>query len=149
MISEQRAVASITQELTADHERLDRLFDEVRSRVGASDFARATTSFGEFARALAHHIAVEERFLFPAFDARHMPGPTTVMRHEHRAIEQLMALAADSLKSQDASRFAAEAAELAAILAAHNMKEERVLYPRSDAALDEVERAQVLAALRL
>jgi iron-sulfur cluster repair protein YtfE (RIC family) len=150
MIVKESAAASISQELTADHERLDRLFDDACSRAGAGDFVGATPAFREFARGLAHHIAVEERLLFPALEARAgMAGPTTVMRHEHRAIEQLIALAEDSLQSQDAIRFGAEAAELAAILAGHNMKEERILYPRSDAALDEAERSRVLAALRL
>lgn len=150
MMKLETAAASISQELTADHERLDRLFDDACSRVGAGDFTAATSSFTEFERGLAHHIAVEEHFLFPAFDARaRMPGPTTVMRGEHRAIVQLLALAADSLKAREAGDFAGEAAELAGILAAHNMKEERILYPRSDATLDETERAKVLAALRL
>ncbi|HXU72308.1 MAG TPA: hemerythrin domain-containing protein [Polyangia bacterium] len=149
MINQESAAASISLALSADHERLDRLFDDACTRVGAGDFPGATMSFSEFARGLLHHIAVEERSLFPAFDARaRMPGPTAVMCHEHRAIERSLALAADALTSLGASRFATEAAELSAILAAHNMKEERIIYPRSDAALDETERAAVLEALR-
>ena len=71
------------------------------------------------------------------------------MRREHRAIEQLLTRAAAALEARDGGAFATEAAELAVVLAAHNMKEERILYPRSDAALDESERAAVVAALRL
>lgn len=150
MMTNGNAVTAVSTELTADHARLDALFDDACRSVGANDFARATPAFAEFARGLAHHIGVEESFLFPALDARvRTPGPTTVMRHEHRAIEQLLTLAAASLAARDAATFGADAAELAAILAAHNMKEERVLYPRSDAALDPTERAAVVAALRL
>jgi hemerythrin superfamily protein len=150
MMNQDRAELSISRHLAADHSRLDILFDDACSLVGAGDFARAATAFAEFARGLAHHIAVEERFLFPVFDARvYLPGPTTVMRHEHRAIEQLLALANASLAAADAGQFATEAAELAVILKAHNLKEERILYPRTDAALDESERAGLIAALGL
>jgi hemerythrin superfamily protein len=148
MMNKASAATSVATELTADHTRLDALFDDACRSVGAKDFAPASAAFSEFARDLAHHIGVEERSLFPAFDARvHMPGPTTVMRQEHRALEKLLARAAASLEARDAARFATEAAELAAILSAHNMKEERILYPRCDAALDETERAAVVAAL--
>jgi hemerythrin superfamily protein len=71
------------------------------------------------------------------------------MRHEHRAIEQLIARASASLAAADAALFATEAAELAAILEAHNLKEERILYPRTDATLDDNERAGLIAALGL
>ena len=149
MIDKQSAPTSICQELAADHARLDRLFDDACSHVGAGDFTEAGAAFDAFAGGLARHIAVEERVLFPAFDARAgMPGPTTVMRIEHRAIERAMAVAWASLRAGDAGRFASDAAGLAALLSAHNLKEERILYPRSDAALDESERARVLAELR-
>lgn len=149
MIEKQSASISISQELAADHARLDRLFDDACSHVGAGDFGEAGAAFEQFATGLAHHIAVEERALFPAFDARAgVPGPTTVMRLEHRAIERAIALLWASLRAGDAGRFAGDAAELAALVMAHNLKEERILYPRSDAALDERERARVLAELR-
>jgi hypothetical protein len=86
MLEKDGVAASMRQELTADHRRLDKLFDDTCGHVRSGDFARATL---------------------------------------------------------------ADAAELAAIVAAHDMKEERILYARSDATLDEPERAQVLAALRL
>ncbi|HEX8954354.1 MAG TPA: hemerythrin domain-containing protein, partial [Polyangia bacterium] len=78
-----------------------------------------------------------------------MRGPTTVMRHEHRSIEQLLALAAASLQARDAEQFATEAAELSALIRGHNLKEERIIYPATDGALDDGERAELLAALEL
>ena len=141
---------TVSRHLTADHERLDALFDEACTCVGKGDFVGAIGAFHTFAHGLQHHIDIEERFLFPVFDARvPMRGPTTVMRHEHRSIEQLLALATASLRAHDAAQFGTEAAELAALLRAHNLKEERVLYPRTDAALDDAERAELVTALEL
>ena len=149
MIDKATSETSITATLTADHARLDGLFEEACRFAGDGDFARARRSFDEFARGLAHHIRIEERFLFPAFDARlRMPGPTTVMRQEHRAIEALLAVAHGLLAADEGGMLAREAAELAALLRAHNLKEERVLYPRSDAALGEHEQAEIVTALQ-
>ncbi len=141
---------TVSRHLTADHARLDQLFDDACSRVGAGDFLAAIGLFHAFANGLQHHIDVEERFLFPVFDARvGMRGPTLVMQQEHRAIERLVAQATAALQARDAEGFATTAAELAAILSAHNQKEERVIYPRTDAALDDAERAELVTALEL
>lgn len=138
----------VSRHLEADHARLDALFDDACSKAGAGDFVSAIATFHDFDQGLRHHIDIEERLLFPAFDARvPMRGPTTVMRHEHQSIKQLLILAAASLAAHDAAQFGGQAAELAAILRGHNMKEERVLYPRTDAALDDDEHARLIAAL--
>lgn len=148
MMNKAIGATSVTRTLTLDHQRLDQLFEEACRFAGDGDFARAGRAFGELARGLRHHIDVEERLLFPAFDARvPMPGPTTVMRHEHRAIDELLGVAQAALAAGEGALFAREAAELTALLRAHNLKEERVLYPRCDAALDEQEQAGVVAAL--
>jgi regulator of cell morphogenesis and NO signaling len=140
---------NIRSEFTRDHCRLDVLFEDARRLATADNFGGAAAAFRRFAYELGRHIAAEEKHLFPVFDARaRMPGPTTMMRHEHRELERLMALAAASLEREDAATFATEAAALAALLDAHNLKEERVLYPRTDAVVDEGERADVLAALQ-
>lgn len=132
----------------ADHARLDVLFEDARRFGALGRFPSARSAFDEFVRGLERHITVEEQQLFPLFDDRAgMRGPTMVMRHEHRAIEQLLAKLDASLEAENAALFASEAAELAAILQAHNLKEERILYPRSDGVLDDAERAALLAAI--
>jgi iron-sulfur cluster repair protein YtfE (RIC family) len=148
MINQGSIASSVSRRLTVDHMRLDGLFDQACELVGRGDFAGAGAAFGEFASGLGHHIAVEERFLFPIFDERVVAGgPTLVMRHEHRKIEQLIALAGASLRASDPVTFATEAAQLAAILQAHNMKEERVLYPHTDAVLSDEESAGIVDVL--
>jgi len=134
--------------LAADHTRLDALFDDACERVGDGDFLGAISVFHAFANGLRHHIDLEERFVFPVFDARvPVRGPTIVMQHEHRAIVELLGLAATSLKARDTSQFATAAAELGALVAAHNVKEEKILYPRVDGALDTAERAELVRVL--
>jgi regulator of cell morphogenesis and NO signaling len=139
---------SISSEFTRDHCRLDIHFEDARRLATADKLGGAVAAFRRFAYELARHVGIEEKQLFPLFDARAgMPGPTTMMRHEHRELERLVALAAASLEREDAATFATEAAALAALLGTHNLKEERVLYPRADAVVEESERADLLAAL--
>jgi len=140
---------NISCEFTRDHCRLDVLFEDARRLATADNLGGAAGAFRRFAYELARHIAAEEKQLFPLFDARAgMPGPTRMMRHEHRELERLIALAAASLEREDAATFAIEAAALGALLGTHNLKEERVLYPRTDAVIDESERADLVAALQ-
>ena len=97
----------------------------------------ARAAWAEFELGLRRHIGFEEEILFPGFEAgtgmSPQAGPTAVMRIEHREIERLLeairgALAgiADPLPLRT---------ELHRVLAAHNMKEEQVLYPMTDRAL--------------
>lgn len=141
---------TVSRHLAADHARLRTLFDEACSRVGAGDLVGAIGPFHAYRHGQQHHIDVEERFVFPVFEARVTArGPTTVMRREHRAIEPLLAEAAAALQARDAGEFATVAAELAAIVAAHDLKEERVLYRMLDDVLDDAERAELVTAMEL
>ena len=99
--------------------------------------AKHPSAWAEFELGLRRHIGFEEEILFPGFEAgtgmSPQAGPTAVMRIEHREIERLLeairgALAgiADPLPLRT---------ELHRVLAAHNMKEEQVLYPMTDRAL--------------
>ena len=58
-------------------------------------------------------------------------GPTFVMRHEHRRIEEELQAIDRNVREEKADDDQPEQA-LLALLAAHNLKEERVLYPAID-----------------
>lgn len=140
---------TVSSFLGAHHEKLDTLFAEARRLAAGSHFEAAREAFFAFADGLERHIQAEETILFPAFDAQvPMRGPTMVMTHEHRAIEELIARGRAALEDEDGERFDDDAAELAELLHAHNVKEERVLYPRLDAALDAAARTDLVAELR-
>ncbi len=132
---------SVTKFLQGDHDRLDAILVLVQRLAGEGSFPEAQARFGEFACGLDWHINVEEQLVFPFFEAKTgmTRGPTTVMRVEHKEIREgiqgvIAALSAcDAVPSHDAI------SKLNVILTAHNMKEEKMLYPMTDRAIDTFE----------
>lgn len=135
---------TIRQFFEEDHDRLDGLFQSFQA-LKRSDAAKAKAAFKEFTFGLQRHIVWEEELLFPLWEEKtglSDGGPTVVMRHEHRRIgEQLEALhrkvAAENPDSDQ------EAQALTTLLASHNLKEERVLYPSLDQVTTEKEREAI------
>lgn len=78
-------------------------------------------------QALRRHIYLEEEFLFPLLYGAEpgLKAPIAVMLHEHAQIWTVL----DALESEPS---AGPTRHLVAQLLHHNMKEERVLYPRAD-----------------
>jgi iron-sulfur cluster repair protein YtfE (RIC family) len=140
--------AGITEYLTSDHRGIDELFEQAQKRVRDGQAALAREPFEKFAARLGRHIRLEEEVVFPLFEARtRIAGPAQVMRREHRLLEAHLEQARLALASEDLPRFAAAAASLGALLGEHNMKEERIVYPKTDQALGE-ERIQLAAELK-
>lgn len=127
---------TVTEYLEGDHRRLDAILHEVERLVGVSSFPKASLRFGEFACGLRRHIDVEEGVLFPDFERMTgmTMGPTTVMRGEHVQIRRLMDDVAAALTAGDAAATGLAIHGLTEVLIAHNMKEERMLYPMADQA---------------
>lgn len=132
---------TVTGYLQADHRRLDAITPDVERLADAGSFAEARARFGELACGLGWHIDVEEQMLFPFFEAKTgmTRGPTTVMRDEHVEIKGGMQRVAAALDAGNVGAFRDALGELVAILSAHNMKEEKMLYPMTDRAIDTVE----------
>lgn len=132
---------SVVEFLEWDHDRLDALFAEAKKQAGLGDVKVARERFDELAAGLLRHIEMEEQVLFPAFEAATgAAGPVRVMTMEHVEIKKLLEEAAAALDGADAPSFSDGAAQLEAILSEHNMKEEHVLYPATDRALDDARR---------
>jgi len=135
----------ISDALGWDHDRLDALERAASEAWNAGDVREGARLHLRFVYGLRRHIRYEDTVLFPEFDrVTGLPagrGPTEVMRIEHRAIEALLedvrAAAARGVRPAVATF-----TELAGILAAHNVKEENVLYPMLDRGLaaDEADR---------
>jgi hemerythrin-like domain-containing protein len=137
-----------TQYLSWDHDRLDGLLESVRSGVERGDWMAARRQYGEFHRGMDRHIRLEENFLFPLFEERtQLTWPTDVMRQEHRLIRGAMGVLTVAVDRADARGFRTGLSSLIAVLSDHNAKEERVLYPATDRALSERERAALSARL--
>lgn len=125
----------VDEYLTCDHRRLDRLMEESKVSLRASDLAEAARRFEEFACGLNRHIDAEENILFPVFEEKTGMtggGPTYVMRMEHVQIRKAMSDAAAALAAGDAAGYATAAAAIESVLVAHNSKEEQILYPMID-----------------
>lgn len=87
--------------------------------------------------ALRRHIYLEETFLFPPLRDAGLMMPIMVMEREHGALWDLM----DTLTDQhDGGATPAELVStctgLLTLLDAHNAKEEPIIYPQADTALD-------------
>jgi iron-sulfur cluster repair protein YtfE (RIC family) len=132
----------------ADHDRLDHCLQQFHA-LKRSDFAGARQHFKEFKVGLQRHIVWEEQILFPRFEAKtglHGTGPTEVMRQEHRRIGALLEAVHEKVKRGEPESDAEERA-LLEVLAAHNQKEECVLYPALDRLLSDAEKAEVFEAM--
>lgn len=144
------AFESVTAYLSWDHDRLDAILESVRGRVGRGEWGEARRQYGEFDRGLDRHIRLEEDILFPIFEARTglAHGPTAVMREEHRAIRAALGFMREAIARGDSRAFHDGMASLLTVLPQHNAKEEQVLYPAADRALDEEERAALVGCLQ-
>jgi hemerythrin-like domain-containing protein len=133
---------------TADHERLEGLFESFR-QTKRTDFSKAREFFKEFKFGLQRHIVQEEQVLFPLFEQKTRlvhGGPTEVMRREHRQIGAFLEAVHDKVRNSDPNSENEEWALLAA-LAIHDEKEENILYPALDRLLSDDEKAQAFAAM--
>lgn len=141
----------VNEALSWDHDRLDALEGAVFASRHERRFGDAAALFRVFAFGLRRHIRFEEQILFPEFDLKSgFPsemGPTAVMRLEHREIEEILAAIEEAVERDDA-----EAEQLRrrlhAVLAPHNAKEEAVVYPLTDRALDDTARDALIARIQ-
>ena len=145
-----RSADGVNTYLSDDHDRIDALLADAVRLVSAGDFDAARPIFASFRAGLERHIRLEDEVLFPLFDrvTGHRGGPTEVMRREHRLIEAALRGMVSALDARDVAGFTGQREELLAVLAPHNDKEEAVIYPMTDQALDDTERARVVASLR-
>jgi hemerythrin superfamily protein len=132
-----------------DHERLDGLFASFQQQK-RQDFARAKEAFAEFKLGLQRHILWEEELLFPKWEENSgmaEGGPTQVMRTEHRLIADCLEAIHQKLQAQNADSDKDDQ-RLLELLKAHNMKEERILYPSMDQVISDEERTMLYRAMR-
>ena len=127
----------IVEFLGTDHRACDDLFASAENAVALKDWASARSLFERFESAMAHHFAMEEEVLFPAFEARTgmSMGPTQVMRSEHEQIRGLIEDMAQAVTGADQDAYLGLSETLNMLMQQHNLKEENMLYPMSDQVL--------------
>ncbi len=144
-------LSSVMDYLASDHDRLDALEKQAFEARGRGALEEAGGIFREFTRGLRRHIGLEEELLFPEFERlagmTADAGPTAVMRHEHRQIEDFLLTLERTIGLPDGE--AEQAREsLHRVLFDHNVKEEEVLYPTTDRLLGDAERRALVERLR-
>ena len=145
-MSDQKTISAYFEE---DHDRLDTLFREFQL-AKRSDVAKAKEAFKAFKFGLQRHIVWEEDLLFPLWEEKTgmvEGGPTQVMRREHRQIGERLEAIHQKVQERNPDSDLEEQALLEA-LKAHNIKEERVLYPSIDNVTSEAEREAVYRAMK-
>lgn len=137
----------INQYFSADHDRLDCLYDGFKQQL-AKNGEQTADYFQAFAKGLVQHIAWEEQQLFPFFEQKTgmTQGPTHVMRMEHEMIKQILTRVEQNLAQQQAIA-SEDLNELEAILREHNAKEEQILYPMIDRQCSAQDLAQLMLAI--
>ncbi len=131
-----------------DHDRLDELFKSFQE-LKRSDYPKAKEAFKQFKFGLQRHIVWEEDLLFPVWEQKTgltEAGPTQVMRTEHRQIGVLLEALHEKVRAQNPESDQEEE-RLLAVLASHNLKEERILYPAIDKVLEDSERTAIFKAM--
>lgn len=142
-------MGTIVDFLGSDHRACDDLFASAENAVALKDWASARSLFGRFESAMAHHFAMEEEVLFPAFEARTgmSMGPTQVMRSEHEQMRGLIRDMAQAVAGSDQDGYLGLSETLNMLMQQHNLKEENMLYPMSDQVLA-TERAELIRSMQ-
>jgi len=130
-------MSTILAFLGTDHRACDDLFASAEAAVAQKNWDSARSVFEHFQAAMAHHLAMEEEVLFPAFEARTgmSSGPTEVMRMEHQQMRGLLHDMGRAVLDANQTSYLGLSETLNMLMQQHNLKEENMLYPMSDQVL--------------
>jgi len=130
--------ASLVEYFTGDHRACDAGWADVAAAADAGDASAMAAYWQRFRNALLRHLAMEEQLLFPAFEAATgmaNGGPTQVMRMEHQQMRGVLEQMAAAVARGDADELVDQGDTLNILIHQHNMKEEGMLYPMAENAL--------------
>lgn len=130
-------MGTILEFLGSDHRACDDLFASAEAAVAQQNWTSARKLFDDFQAVMAHHLAMEENVLFPAFEARtgNSTRPTQVMHMEHEQMRGLMRDMANAVAAGNQNAYLGLSETLNMLMQQHNLKEENMLYPMSDQVL--------------
>jgi iron-sulfur cluster repair protein YtfE (RIC family) len=136
---ERTMAESLAEALEREHHEID---------DGLAAFAASPATEQDALRraiaALRRHIYLEEEVLFPPLHRAGLMAPVLVMLREHGQMWRTLDALLLELRTDPAGSGVKELLrELAAQLQHHNLKEERILYPQADTALDDESAARL------
>jgi hemerythrin superfamily protein len=112
--------------LSADHARLDHLFEDIVASARAGDPGALRAEWRRFEAELTSHLELEEQELLPAF-ARQHPAEAQGLREEHERIRGMLAELGVALDLHCLRADRVE--EFVTLVRAHARREEALLYP--------------------
>ncbi|MDE3022356.1 MAG: hemerythrin domain-containing protein [Pseudomonadota bacterium] len=140
---------SITDFMDKDHRIIDALWKNAHDAANNQAWLLAQDMLTIFTQALLLHIDAEEDILFPAIEEKQgwEEGPTSFMRHEHKQIRYQLQQLEKLADTGEYHEFLKVGDLLTALLALHNSKEEKVLYPLCDQVMG-IEHQEVLDLIK-
>lgn len=125
---------SIREKLSADHVRLEGLFEDTLRRFALDDPDETRAAWGAFERGLATHLDAEEKLILPAFACAH-PVEAAAIGGEHdkiraRLLELGIAVDLHTVRMTAARAFVRELGE-------HAYREDALMYRWAEKNLEE------------
>ena len=139
-------MSNLAELLTREHHDIDGGIEGYLENLrdgGAAD----PTPLRDAMAALRRHIYLEEEFVFPALASGALGIPIQVMLREHGAIWRAMDDLEARLAGDEPRQLRDDCLELLGLLESHNAKEEPVIYPRAEPALDAAAQAELATFL--
>jgi hemerythrin-like domain-containing protein len=130
---------TLSEYFTLDHQSCDSQWAEVESAVEAGDLDTAKRLWQRFDANQRQHLEMEEQVLFPAFEQQTGMtggGPTFVMRAEHEQMRGLLGQMGAAAERGDFQELVDQGDTLLMLIQQHNQKEEGMLYPMAEQALE-------------
>ncbi|HHH42700.1 MAG TPA: hemerythrin domain-containing protein [Gammaproteobacteria bacterium] len=128
---------SVSEFFSAQHRACDRVFEQLEEAVSRDGWPQADALYTRLCQDTLQHFSNEEEGLFPLFEEKTgmQAGPTQVMRGEHVELRELLQRMGDAIQARDRDEVLGTAETFFLFLQQHNVKEEQVLYPMADQAL--------------
>ena len=130
---------TISSFLTQDHRNCDDMFATLENTVASGNWAEVEKTFASFYSDMQHHFDMEEKVMFPSFEAKTgmTGGPTAMMRMEHQQMLQILGQMKSDVDKKDKDHFFGLSETLMMLMQQHNMKEEQMLYRMAEQHLGE------------
>ena len=129
----------IKEFMESDHRACDEAFANMENAVHEENWKEAKKLFDSFSSDLLYHFDMEEKVMFPAFEARSASAhcnPTPMMLMEHEQMKKLVQDMRTDVDSKNKDHFFGLSETLMMTMQQHNMKEEQMMYNLADDALD-------------
>jgi len=123
-------MSTIKEYLTSYHSRCDEYF-AVMEENASNSLSSTTVAYEAFAQCTERHFQMEEKIMFLEFERKTgmTEGPTSMMRHEHTQMRNLIKQMGEAIDSDNKDKFFGLSETLMILMQQHNMKEEQMLYP--------------------